>query len=119
LAGDDEIAELNHRFRGLDEATDVLSFPSDAMVKPFLGDIAISVPFAERQARERGIPLRRELAYLAIHGTLHLLGFDDQTDDDRDQMIRLMNEAALDAGIPVDSSWSSMHPEPAFAGDPR
>jgi probable rRNA maturation factor len=79
FVGDAEIRRLNRTFRKKDKATDVLSFPlreraSDG--KFYLGDIIISVPTARRQASEIGHPLERELEYLAIHGFLHLLGYE-------------------------------------------
>jgi len=103
--------ELNRQWRGTDETTDVLSFPAGDYPGSPLGDIAISVPFAARQAASRGIPLELELAYLAAHGLLHLLAFEDATDDGRDQMIREMNRIAQAAGLPPDHSWASLHGE--------
>lgn len=74
---------LNRRFRGKDRTTDVLSFPFREgpfqRVQPhLLGDIVISVPAADRQARERGAPRREELDRLLIHGLLHLVGYDHE-----------------------------------------
>jgi len=68
---------LNRRFRGKDRSTDVLSFPASP---PLLGDIAISVPYAARQARRRREPVGREIDRLLVHGYLHLLGYDHETD---------------------------------------
>jgi rRNA maturation RNase YbeY len=114
LTSDERIAELNFTFRGLDEPTDVLSFPSG--LPGFLGDIAISVPYAFRQAAARGVPLEHELAFLAIHGTLHLLGFDDEHPADRAQMISAMNQVARWVGLPPDEEWGSiLHAEAAWA----
>jgi len=88
LVGDERMRTLNRRFRGLDRATDVLSFPADPEDVPadsedaaYLGDIVISVDTARRQARRRGSTLRRELRVLALHGLLHLLGHDHETDN--------------------------------------
>jgi rRNA maturation RNase YbeY len=78
LTGDRKIRELNRTFRGIDRATDVLSFDiGDGLEhdEP-LGDIVISVETARRQAHEYGAPLRTELARLVVHGTLHLCGYD-------------------------------------------
>lgn len=77
LVGDERIRELNRQFRGFDEATDVLSFPSSL---PYLGDIVVSVDTAERQARRRGTTLALQLQVLALHGFLHLLGYDHESD---------------------------------------
>lgn len=106
LTDDAAIRDLNKRFRGIDESTDVLSFPS--LETDPLGDIAIAVPYAEKQAQVRGVAIIEELGYLAIHGTLHLLGFDDEAEIDRAQMIRMMNEAAVDAGLKPDEDWHSI-----------
>ncbi|MFX8316485.1 rRNA maturation RNase YbeY, partial [Acinetobacter baumannii] len=75
---------MNSEFRGIDQPTDVLTFPADqSVVGAPLGDIAIGVGYATRQARARGVSLTQELCYLAIHGALHLAGFDDETEQDR------------------------------------
>ena len=76
LTTDDEVRELNRTFRGIDEPTDVLSFPSAGQFADSAGDIAIAVPYATRQAKARGESLQTELCYLAIHGALHLMGLD-------------------------------------------
>ncbi len=76
---DPEIRELNKSYRKKDKATDVLSFPLNETAADgnfYLGDIVISVPRAKEQAAELGHPLVRELEILAIHGFLHLLGYD-------------------------------------------
>lgn len=108
LCDDDEIRDLNHRFRGRDEPTDVLSFASSGVAGAPLGDVAVAVPFAKRQAEKRGIALDLELAYLALHGTLHLLGFEDERDADRQSMVREMNRVADLAGLPQDPEWGSL-----------
>ncbi len=74
---------LNRRFRGIDRTTDVLSFSlregAFGGLRPdVLGDIVISVPRAQRQAREAGHPLVREIELLLIHGLVHLLGYDHE-----------------------------------------
>ncbi len=79
LVGEARIRTLNRTWMGLDKPTDVLSFPQRKRGpdgKYYLGDIIISVPVAFRQAREKGHGLERELEVLAIHGFLHLLGYD-------------------------------------------
>jgi probable rRNA maturation factor len=80
LGGDGAIRRLNARYRGKDEATDVLSFPGPGGEEG-LGDVVISVATAERNARAARRSLRRELDVLAIHGLLHCLGYDHETDD--------------------------------------
>jgi probable rRNA maturation factor len=80
FVSDTKIRELNRKFRGIDKATDVLSFPtSDA--DEGLGDIAISVDRAERQARENHLTFDEEVAQLLLHGLLHLSGYDHETDN--------------------------------------
>ena len=81
---DAELQRLNHEFRGKDYPTDVLSFPSPA--GSFLGEIAISVDRAIEQARAFGHSLGQELEVLTLHGVLHLLGMDHESD--RGQMAR-------------------------------
>ena len=78
FVSDATIRELNRRFRGLDKATDVLSFPSD---DDDLGDIAISVDRAEVQAKENGMTFDEEVAQLLLHGLLHLSGYNHETDN--------------------------------------
>jgi len=84
---DQKIAVLNERYRGVAGATDVLSFPmlDDEEIEGgqdqfLLGDIVISVPRALEQSEEYGHSLLRELLFLAVHGMLHLLGYDHQTE---------------------------------------
>jgi probable rRNA maturation factor len=76
---DPEIRELNRKFRKRDKPTDVLSFPLNEKASDgrfYLGDIIIAVPTASAQATELSHGLERELEYLAIHGFLHLLGYE-------------------------------------------
>ena len=91
IAGDDTVHELNQTYRGVDATTDVLAFAlsehSNAEVERFvvppddilhLGEIVISYPRAKEQAEERRHSVERELALLATHGVLHLLGYDHE-----------------------------------------
>jgi probable rRNA maturation factor len=78
LTNDRFIRPLNARYRGKDKATDVLSFPGEGNG---LGDVLISVETAARNARQLGRTLRQELDVLALHGFLHVLGYDHETDD--------------------------------------
>jgi probable rRNA maturation factor len=109
IVGDEAIHEFNLEYRGVDRPTDVLSFPlmepgeepTQADIDPetgevVLGDIVISLPAIERQAEEYGHSPAREAAFLAVHGTLHLLGYDHETDDERAEM-RKLEEAVLEA----------------------
>lgn len=112
LTDDREIAELNKTWRSIEGPTDVLSFPAPSSAG-CLGDIAISVETAKRQASARGVGLIEELAYLAIHGTLHLLGFDDGDEESRRSMFKASDLTALELGIPLSSSWTSLDLEVA------
>jgi probable rRNA maturation factor len=84
LVDDAYIRVLNREYRGLDQPTDVLAFPlqdpGSATPEPALGDIVISVERARDQARQFKHPVRREVALLAVHGLLHLLGYEDETE---------------------------------------
>jgi probable rRNA maturation factor len=79
FVSDKKIRELNRQFRGIDKATDVLSFPADEDLN--LGDIAVSVQTAAIQAKENGLSLDQEIAQLILHGLLHLNGYDHETDN--------------------------------------
>lgn len=82
FVSDKTIRQLNRQFRGVDKATDVLSFPAgDDANNSNLGDIAISVETAGAQARENGLTFDEEVAQLILHGLLHLSGYDHETDD--------------------------------------
>ena len=82
FVSDARIRELNLRFRGIDKATDILSFPNaDATADNNLGDLAISLSRAVRQARENDLELDQEIAQLILHGLLHLCGYDHETDN--------------------------------------
>jgi probable rRNA maturation factor len=80
LGGDRLLRRLNRDYRGRDRPTDVLSFPG-AGGEEGLGDVVISVPTAARNARRQGHSVHRELDILALHGLLHVLGYDHETDD--------------------------------------
>lgn len=89
------IHALNRQYRKIDRPTDVLSFALNESEEPeivggaevnVLGDLVISVERAEEQAEEYGHSLRRELAFLAVHGMLHLLGYDHMEEEERKEM---------------------------------
>ena len=95
LGNDQYIHELTRQYRGKDCPTDVLSFALnegeepeviDAPGEVLLGDIIISLETATRQAEEYGHSLERELAYLTVHGILHLLGYDHMTEEEKSEM---------------------------------
>jgi probable rRNA maturation factor len=80
FVSDKTIRQLNRQFRGVDKATDVLSFPAEDENEANLGDIAISVDTAAKQAKENGLKFDEEVAQLILHGLLHLSGYDHETD---------------------------------------
>jgi len=79
FVSDKRIRELNRQFRGIDEETDVLSFPAEEKFN--LGDVAVSVDTAIVQAKENGLSFDEEIAQLILHGLLHLCGYDHERDD--------------------------------------
>jgi probable rRNA maturation factor len=80
FVSDKTIRKLNQQFRGIDKATDVLSFPNDG-ADANLGDIAVSVETAAMQAKENGLSFNGEISQLILHGLLHLTGYDHETDN--------------------------------------
>jgi len=87
LTGDKPVRELNRRWRGLDRATDVLSFSYDTTPGPFVnGDLIVSMDRVIEQAQRYRVTRGRELARLVIHGALHLTGLDHQTSTQRRRM---------------------------------
>ena len=81
ITSDARVRRLNRQFLGKDYATDVLSFPADEL--GVLGDVVIALGVARRQAEAAGHSLGIELRVLALHGLLHLLGYDHENDDGR------------------------------------
>ncbi len=101
ITNDATVRKLNRRYRGEDAPTDVLSFGLDSRERfvsaagaPQLGDVVISYPTAQRQARTAGHSLDNELAHLLVHGVLHLLGYDHETPREATAM-RAREEALL------------------------
>ena len=95
ITDDEALRDLNHRFRGLNQPTDVLSFPDDTKgpfaagaegFPRYLGDIVISLPRATAQAEAVGCSVIEELQLLIVHGTLHLLGYDHADPKGKSQM---------------------------------
>lgn len=116
FVSDEQIKRLNREFRKIDKVTDVLSFPnlqkkageslknfqSDADFDTnmlFLGDVVISKNVAKAQAREFGHSMKREVCFLALHGLLHLLGYDHIEKEDEKIMNKLQDEILLRAGV--------------------
>jgi probable rRNA maturation factor len=100
LTGDDEIASLNHRFRGQDGPTDVLAFPYEPESAGGVhGDVYVSLDRAREQAASRGEPLEREIWRLFVHGALHLAGWDHDTDE-AERAMRARQEEWVDRVFP-------------------
>lgn len=108
FVNDEKICRLNETYRKMNQPTDVLSFPMiegtgefldehDAVL--LLGDIVISVSRAASQAEEYGHTFERELAFLAVHGFLHLLGYDHDTKDAENRMFKRQEEVLSSLGI--------------------
>ena len=105
LVSDKKIRELNNLWRGFDKATDVLSFPMDTEVPakslPYeLGEIIVSMDTAKAQAHELGHGFDRELAFLIVHGMLHVLGFDHESKEDEKEMFGRQRKILQAAGFP-------------------
>lgn len=97
FVSDNKIRQLNRRYRGIDKATDVLSFPSGNDDDVELGDIVVSVEKASVQARQNGLTMEQEIAQLILHGLLHLCGYDHETDNG--EMNRLELRLRRELGI--------------------
>ena len=94
LTGDSQIQELNFNYRQTDKPTDVLAFAmregiDGELHSELLGDVVISLAAAKRQAYENNYALDMELARLTVHGVLHLLGYDHQTQDEEEIMFEI------------------------------
>ncbi|MBU9722498.1 MULTISPECIES: rRNA maturation RNase YbeY [Bacillaceae] len=109
---DERIQSINKEFRGLDKPTDVLSFAlnegendipdiplDDETIPELLGDIIISVPRAEAQAKEYGHSFEREINFLLVHGFLHLLGYDHGSEEEEKKMFARQEEILEEHGL--------------------
>lgn len=107
---DAAIQEVNKAYRGIDAPTDVISFALEEEVEgevaiivegmpTVLGDILIAVPTAERQAAEYGHTVEREIGFLALHGLLHLLGYDHLTESEEKEMFGRQKEILETFGL--------------------
>jgi len=103
LVNEAEMAELNHRFRGKPGATNVLAFPFEAlpgMDLALLGDVVVCVPVLRSEAEHQHKSLKQHFAHLLLHGTLHLMGYDHQTDDQALRMEQAEREILQQFDIP-------------------
>ena len=108
------IKEANKKYRNIDKATDVLSFPmfekeeleelikNNYDVEDVLGDLIISIPKVEEQATEYGHSFERELAYMVVHGFYHLMGYDHMEENDKKEMRKKEDEVLNKLGITRD-----------------
>ncbi len=120
VTSDEDVRKLNKRFRGVDAATDVLSFPADDTdldlpgfeEEPYLGDIIIAFPYTAYHAEEDGHPIRDVLALLAVHGTLHLLGYDHDNAERQAEMWAAQAAVLKAVDVPL-----SVIPPPADSFD--
>jgi len=120
IASDEDVQTLNRDYRGMDAPTDVLSFPAQnedatdneedeassdtpdelrAEIERQLGDVIIAFPYASRQAAHFGNSPADEILLLAVHGTLHLLGYDHATPEDETEMWQLQEEILSGYGV--------------------
>ena len=117
FVSNDTIRGINNEYRGKDEATDVISFAMEepgvgepeiigATEERMLGDIVISLDRTKEQADEYGHSIERELGFLAVHGFLHLLGYDHMTEADERRMFSRQEEILSSLGVTRDSNES-------------
>lgn len=104
LVGDGRMRRLNCQYRKKDRTTDVLAFAmreSSSPMSALLGDVVISVPTAQRQAKEGGRSLSEELAWLLVHGVLHLCGYDHERSDAEARRMKRREQAVLRGLRPI------------------
>lgn len=106
LANDELVTTLNRDYRGQDRPTNVLSFPAGSPAWPdspqpaLLGDVVVAFETTRHEAETEGRPLADHLSHLVVHGTLHLLGYDHESDDEAREMEALEVELLADLGVP-------------------
>jgi len=105
ITDDEEMTELNQRYRGINRTTDVLAFGTDFtdpdLESRYLGDVIISFPQAEKQALERGHAVEEELQLLVVHGVLHLLGYDHDTQSGKEAMWAIQSQVLTELGLSI------------------
>lgn len=108
IVDNEEIRKINNKFRNIDRATDVLSFPlidfdneslPDDGSKIYLGDIIISIERAKEQAKEYGHSIDREIGFLTAHSMLHLLGYDHMVPEEEKEMFAKQEEILNNFGL--------------------
>ncbi|MER3496035.1 MAG: rRNA maturation RNase YbeY, partial [Armatimonadota bacterium] len=111
FSSDTQIRALNLQFRGIDAATDVLTFPT---VNPEeMASVAIGIGVLRDQAHRRGVSVAEEAGFLALHAALHLAGYDDEDVSAQDQMQKVTKEFAARLGLPPCGDWHSIYGEVA------
>jgi len=108
FTGDAAVRALNAQYRGQDKATNVLSFPAPPPPRGhrsdgepmFLGDVALAAETVAAEAREQAIPFTHHVRHLVVHGVLHLLGHDHETDSEAEIMEALETRLLADLGVP-------------------
>jgi len=125
LSSDQQVAELNASYRGKASPTNVLSFPAVPMLpvegEPrFLGDIVLAIETLQREAADLGIPVAHHMQHLVVHGMLHLLGYDHETEDEAQEMesleVRILARIGIadpyaGAGEPINARKSDSEPD--------
>jgi probable rRNA maturation factor len=99
LTDDAAVADLNQRFRGKPTSTNVLSFPAAQSAYPHLGDVALAYGVCAREAEAQGKSLADHLTHLVVHGVLHLLGYDHETEADAEVMEHMECEILRRFGV--------------------
>jgi probable rRNA maturation factor len=127
LTDDEGIRTLNNNWRGIDKPTNVLSFPALQPAGPrgpddaprMLGDIAIAYQTTRKEADDEQKPFEHHLSHLAVHGYLHLIGYDHENDADAEAMEGLETEILAQLGIPDPYSDPDPHAERDSDRDPE
>jgi probable rRNA maturation factor len=122
LVGDRKMSDLHEQFMGIAGPTDVLTFPLDVdgRGRPVSGEVVICVPEARRRAKTEGVPVERELLLYALHGMLHLCGYDDRTDAAFKAMHRTEDHILTQLGVgPVFSPQNGAGPDKPSRRLPR
>lgn len=108
ITDDEQVKQLNQQFRDVDAPTDILSFPASQpefdlpMESLYLGDLIVAYPYASKQAEREGHTLQDSLDLLIVHGTLHLLGYDHDTPENRAIMWKKQAHCLEKLGISAD-----------------
>jgi len=102
IVDEQESRQLNSRYRGIDKATNVLSFPFEAppgIDSDYLGDVVICAPVVQREAQQQHKPEKHHWAHMVVHGVLHLRGYDHQRDEQAEEMEMLEKQILAGLGI--------------------